>query len=403
MTTTTYRAGAFLDAASKIGVRAVVGSERAQTLAGANPSGHLTLDFNRPERAVRSIEQFHHRYPVRAVIAADDDGAIIAARASEALELPHHREDAVVSARDKHRMRQVLEAAGVPGPTFRLVPSSDDAAVHAGRVDYPCVLKPLHLSASRGVIRADHPDGFIEAFRRIVAILDSPEVAAAGGSGARHVLVESFVPGVEVAVEGIVTAGELRVLAVYDKPDPLDGPFFEETMYVTPSSHSKADLARVTAVVQQAISALGLSFGPIHAEVRFDAEGVWPIEIAPRSIGGLCSRTLRFGDGRSLEELILRHALGQDVSHLGRESGAAGVMMIPILCRGVLRGVHGLDEAGALIGIEDIRITVPVGSEVVPPPEGSRYLGFIFARASGPAETESILRSAHAVLDLDIE
>jgi biotin carboxylase len=337
------------------------------------------------------------------VIAADDDGAIIAARACEALGFPHHGEHAVRTARDKHRMREAFRAAGVAGPSFRLVSVRDDPAAQAARTDYPCVLKPLHLSASRGVIRADDPAGFVEAFGRIVAILETIGAPPAEGAAAGHLLVEAFVSGVEVAVEGIVTDGRVRVLAVYDKPDSLDGPYFEETLYVTPSRHAAGDVGRIMASVQQAVSALGLRHGPIHAEVRFDADGVWPIEIAPRSIGGLCSRTLRFGERASLEELILRHALGRQIGGLQREPGSAGVMMIPIPHRGVLLGVRGVGEAEAVDGVEEVRLVVPVGQVVVPPPEGSRYMGFIFARAAEPAEAESALRSAHALLEFEIE
>jgi biotin carboxylase len=386
MTTTTYRATSFLQAAEALGIPAVVGSDRRQSLAAANPAGHLTLDFNR-----------------RAVLAADDDGVILAARACEALSLSHHPVAAVTSARDKHRMREALRDAGVASPDFRCLSVEEDPTAHARAIPYPCVLKPLHLSASRGVIRADDPESFSAAFRRIAAILALPEIAAAGGSRARRILVESFLPGVEIALEGILTAGRLRVLALYDKPDPLDGPYFEESLLVTPSRHREEVRRSTAGCVQEAVGALGLTNGPVHAELRINDRGPWILEIAPRSIGGLCSRTLRFGDGISLEELLLRHALGWDVGALERETTAAGVMMIPIPRRGILGEVRGRSEAEKIPGIEEIRISIPTGQEVVPPPEGDRYLGFIFSRAATPSEAEAALRGAHRRLEIEIE
>jgi biotin carboxylase len=403
MTTESYRAGAFLDAARAMGVAAVVGSERTPTLAAANPAGHLTLDFLRPERAVERVVEFNLRHPLRAVLAADDDGAVVAAAAAEALGLEHHPVAAVRAARDKHRMRQVLRDAGVPGPAFRDVAVSEDPAAVAAALDYPCVLKPRHLSGSRGVLRADDPRGFVDAFAKVAAILRDSARDPIAGTHARSVLVESFIPGPEVAVEGMVTRGRLRVLAIYDKPDPLDGPYFEESLYVTPSRHPEPLQRAITDRTQEVVTALGLAHGPIHAEMRLGPKGPWPVEIAPRSIGGLCSRTLRFGDGVSLEELILRHAVGLDVGGLARERGSAGVLMIPIPKRGRLRAVRGREQAEGVLAVEEVRISIPVGQPVVPPPEGARYLGFVFARAATPAQTEAALREAHALLDFDID
>jgi biotin carboxylase len=398
MTTTTYRASAFLEAAQRLGVPVVVGSDRPQVLEAANPGGHLTLDFLAPEEASRAIVEFARRYPIQAVIAADDDGVILAAMAAAALKLPHNSVDAVTATRSKHRMRKVLAASGVPSPRFALFSIDDDPRDVARQVSFPCVVKPLFLSASRGVIRANDPVEFDAAFHRLAAILRRPEVAAQGGPLARQVLVESYIPGVEVALEGLLSKGKLRVLALFDKPDPLEGPFFEETIYVTPSRLPDSVQQSIVACTAQAVTALGLEHGPIHAELRVNDQGAWILEIAPRSIGGLCSRALRFGEGIPLEELILRHAMGLEVDSILRERQAAGVMMIPIPQAGILREVRGQEEARRVARIEEIRFTIPIGQEVVPLPEGWRYLGFIFARAETPEQVETALREAHSRL-----
>jgi biotin carboxylase len=259
---------------------------------------------------------------------------------------------------------------------------------------YPCVVKPLMLSASRGVIRADDEGQFVGAVRRLEVILRTPDAAALGDI-ARQVLVEAFIPGREVALEGLLVRGELHVLALFDKPDPLDGPFFEETIYVTPSRLPTSVQSEIASCTARAARALGLQDGPVHAELRVNRQGASVIEVAARSIGGLCSRTLRFGTGLSLEELILRHALGMGITSLTRERRAAGVMMIPIPKAGVLKEVRGQVEARSVPGIEEIAITAHPGEDLVPLPEGARYPGFIFARAESPERVEAALREAH--------
>jgi formate-dependent phosphoribosylglycinamide formyltransferase (GAR transformylase) len=413
LTTASYRASAFLEAASRLGMPVTVGSERPQVLSAANPAGNLTLDFSDPEGAARAIVAFAGTYPIAAVLAADDDGVVLAATAAAALGLPHSPVDAVAAARDKHRMRERLSAAGVPCPRFTKLSIDEDSAAAAStvavEVGYPCVLKPLSLAASRGVIRADDPAGLAAAFRRLGAILHRPELSAREGALARHILVESFIPGVEVALEGLLSEGELRVLALFDKPDPLEGPFFEETIYVTPSRLPARVRKSIADHAQRVVTALGLTEGPVHVELRVNEEVPWILEVAPRSIGGLCSRTLRFNAAGaesaffSLEEVILRQAFGIDGMPPPREGAAAGVMMIPIPRAGILREVRGRQEARKVSGIEDVLITIPVGQEVVPLPEGTRYLGFIFARSAAPENVEAALRKAHGRLTFDIE
>lgn len=299
-------------------------------------------------------------------------------------------------------MRKVLADAGIPSPRFDLTSIDADPTEAASRVNFPCVLKPLCLSASRGVIRANDKEEFAKAFRRIVHILESPDVKARKDARAQQILVEDFIPGIEVALEGILIQGHLKVLAIFDKPDPLDGPFFEETLYITPSRLPITVQKDIISCTAQIADALGLREGPVHAELRVNDAGAWIIEIAARSIGGLCARTLRFGTGISLEELIIRHAIGMEVESLQRERQPAGVMMIPIPHAGILREVRGKKEAEQVSGIEEITISIPIGQEVLPLPEGASYLGFIFARGDTPESVEASLREAHRRLEFVI-
>ncbi len=404
--TVTYRTVAFVEAARRLGVDVTVASERPSTFERANPTGLVTLDFADPAHAAAQVRTFAYAHPVHGIVAVDDDTAVVAAAIAQELGLRGNPVAAAAAARDKHQQRQLLAAGGLAVPRFELHTIAADPEQLARVASYPSVLKPLRLSASRGVVRADDPPGFVAAFRRIKAILEQPELAECG-EWARHVLVEEFVPGREVAVEGLVTRGSLQVLAMFDKPDPLDGPFFEETIYVTPSRLAPTAQQEIAACAQAAVDALGLREGPIHTEIRHNDRGAWLIELAARPIGGRCSGALRFesgetGNGRrhtSLEELIIRHALGMELPTLEREHQASGVMMIPVPGAGVLREVRGVDAAQAVPLVEEVVITMHHGQMLVPWPEGSRYPGFIFARGETSDAVETALRAAHARLE----
>ena len=394
----TYRAPDFLAAARELGVAVTVASERRAAMSAAMGDRALTLRLSDPTLAAQQIADRARETPFAAVVGVDDQGVMAAALGAQRLGLPHNPPDAVARTRDKAAMREALAAAGVPQPRFALAALEADVAAVARAVGPPCVVKPLGLSGSRGVIRVDDAARAPEVADRVRAI----QAEAQQPAGA-PLLLESYLPGAEVAVEGLLRAGRLEVLAVFDKPDPLEGPYFEETLYVTPSRLPAGVLAEIEAVTVAAARALGLREGPIHAELRVDGDRVSVLELAARSIGGLCSRALRFGAGVSLEEVILRHALGLGLADVQRESAASGVMMIPIPATGVLRAVDGLREARAVEGIGGLEITISRGRPVVALPEGDRYLGFMFARGASADAVEHALRAAHDRLAIEIE
>lgn len=387
--TGTYRAADFLAAASRLGVEIVVGSERRQAMAGSMGDRAVVVPLDGIEAAVGAIATLHRRRPLDAVLAIDDQGLLVAAAASARLGLTHNPPGAVAATRDKATLRVRLAAAGVPQPDHRVVGPAAAVAVAAAEVGYPCVVKPVSRSGSQGVIRVDRPDQAVAAQDRIRSIVGTSE----------ELLVERFFPGVEVAVEGLLEGGHLEVLAVFDKPDALDGPFFEETIYVTPSRQPPGVTAAIESTVAAGAAALGLREGPVHAELRIGPTGdLVVLELAARSIGGLCARSLRFGAGVSLEEVIIRHAVGIGLGGLRREAQASGVMMLPIRSRGVLERVDGQSEALAIDGVVGLEISIPPGRPVVPLPEGDRYLGFVFARGPEPADVELALRRAEICL-----
>lgn len=396
-----YRAESFVEAANRLGIEVVKGYDMPAPLV-KDAACRLPLDYQDVEESAQAIAAFAAANPVQAILSADDSATVLAAQASAALGLRHNSVEAAEAARDKHRMRQLFAAAGVPSPRFRLYSLRDDAEEVADEINYPCVIKPTALSGSRGVIRADSPLEFIAAHHRLKSILNLER--------SEEFLVEDFIPGFEVALEGIMDNGALHVLALFDKPDPLDGPYFEETIYVTPSRLPEAAQRAIADCASRAAAALGLSEGPVHAELRLNEGGPWMVEIAGRSIGGLCSQTLRFGTSMSLEELILRQACGLEIElvlstaegTVEREKGAGGVMMIPIPAAGMLKAVEGVAEAEAVPGIESVEITAKLNYAITPLPEGASYLGFIFARGDTPAEVESALREAHRRLRFEI-
>ncbi|VAW40715.1 Argininosuccinate lyase [hydrothermal vent metagenome] len=397
-----YRAKSFLTAAKKLGLQIVQGVDLPQSLA-EEWGVQLQLDFSQPETAVSHILQFAKERPLTAVLPVDDAGAVLAARASQALSLPHNNVGAAEAARDKLKMRQMLAAAGVNSPNFcpfaLQEPTAHVVTQVTATLGYPAVVKPLYLNGSRGVMRVNDEAELAAAVARLRQML--PENG--------RFLVETYLPGVEVALEAVLENGRLHPLALFDKPDPLEGPFFEETIYVTPSRLPKAVQEQIVETAAAGAAALGLQLGSVHAELRVNGAEAWIVEVNGRSIGGLCSKTLRFDMGNmgdselSLEELILRQASGLPVGHLQREQQASGVMMIPIPHGGILRGFSGMDAAKAVSGIDDVTITAPLNNRLVPLPEGESYLGFIFASGDSPKFVEDALRQAHGRLHFAID
>ena len=389
--TETYRAKDFLAAAERLGVDVVVGCERRQAMADAMGDGAVVVAMGKVDAAVEIIAALHARRSLDAVLAVDDQGLVVAAAASARLGLTHNPIEAVAATRDKAALRARLGAGAVAQPDYRVVAPGQSVAAAATQIGYPCVVKPVSRSGSQGVIRVDDDVQASAVAERVRAIVGPGE----------PVLVEGFVAGAEVAVEALLVGGVLEVLAIFDKPDPLDGPFFEETIYVTPSRQPAPILASMAATVTAAAAAVGLREGPVHAELHVGADGrPVVIEVAARSIGGLCARSLRFGAGVSLEEIIVRHAIGAGLDGLRRETQASGVMMLPIRAAGMLKQVSGQAEALAVDGVVGLEISIPAGRAVVPLPEGDRYLGFVFARGPTPADVELALRRAEAALDV---
>ena len=399
--TATYRGKAFLDAARSLHVSVTIGMERIPEGLPVPPGDVLLLDVRHPQAAAQTVVAFARDHPIDAVIGVDDVTAVTAAAVAEAVGLPHNSVASVTAARNKRQMRELLSGQNIPVPRHKVFPLDGDPREFAKQVVYPCVVKPLILSASCGVIRANDEEEFRHAFFRVGALLTNMGLVERDEQ-ARWILVEDFVPGIEVALEGLLTQGTLQPLAIFDKPDPLDGPFFEETIYTTPSRLSSDLQQNVVACASRTAQALGLREGPVHGEFRVNEHGVWVIEMAARAIGGRCSSTLNFASGMSLEELILRHALRMPLPPLSRQEQAAGVMMLPIPYGGRLREVRGQAEARAVPGVEELTITAEPGDELVPLPEGTRYLGFLLARGTTPEEVERSLRDAHRRLTVVI-
>lgn len=391
-----YRVAPFVEAAASLGLEPIVVSHGQHSLVG-RVAGGIHVDFADPDGACRIILDALGDEPVRGVVGTDDSVVALAARLGARLGLRHNAVEAAVLSRRKDLARARLQAAGVAVPCHRLVDLDQPLTPQADGLDYPVVAKPLALSGSRGVIRADDTAQLLAACRRIGAIIGDDTSLTA--EERRRVLIEAFIDGPEVALEGILDGGRLRVLALFDKPDPLNGPFFEETYYVTPSRLPPEVQALAHLRVQQACDAYGLRHGPVHAELRIHEGEAWIVEVAGRTIGGQCARLLQFGAGRSLEQLVVAHAAGLSLS-CEQRSEAAGVLMIPIPGGGLLRRVEGVLQARAVPGVEAVEISVREGYELVPLPEGSSYLGFIFARGSDPAEVEQALRAAHACLNI---
>jgi predicted ATP-grasp superfamily ATP-dependent carboligase len=399
-----YQTRSFDAAARKLGVELAFVTDRCHQLEDPWGDRAIAVHFESPETAAYTVlEAVRAGEPVDGILALGDRPAVAAAYVARGLGLAYNHPLAVEACRSKLRMREVFRDAGLRVPWFRAVALQPAAEPALLGISYPCVLKPLSLSASTGVIRANNREEFLAATARVRRVLESPEILASREANLDHVIVEGYIPGREVAVEGLLTDGEFRVLAIFDKADPLEGPFFEETIYVTPSRLDEARRKEIEKCAPDAVRSLGLSHGPVHAEFRINDEGVWPLEVAPRPIGGLCAQALRFVSDRSeevigLEELLLRRAVEMPVGDWKRETTASGVMMIPVPSSGVLESVEGEEAARAMPHIVGLEVTVRLHDYIAAWPEGTSYLGFLFARAERAEDVEGALRAAHGEL-----
>lgn len=398
-----YQTRSFAEAAQRLGVGLVIGSDRCHQLENPWADGAVPLHFEDPANAATRLAEAVRTRPVSAILALGDRQTATAAHAARLLQLTYNSPESVENCRSKLRQREVLRDAGLPVPNFFSFALAEPIDTVLRQVVFPCVVKPLRLAASQGVIRANNPAEFVKAVERIARLLSSPELQVTREADLDRLLVEGYIPGSEVALEGVLDGGALRVLALFDKPDPLEGPYFEESIYVTPSRLASRVREEIFGCAAESIRALGLSEGPVHAEFRVNEHGPWLLEVAPRPIGGLCSRVLRFGPERMfLEELLIRKALGLPGADFQRESDAAGVMMIPVPRSGVLQNLEGLPEALSVPGICEIQITARLRDFIAAWPEGSSYLGFIFARGETPDFVERALREAHGRLQFTI-
>jgi len=403
--TTGYQLRSFTEGAARLGIELTYATDRCHTLDDPWDDAAIPVRFHDEDASLAAIVEVARGRRIHGVIAVGDRPTVLAARAASALGLPGNPVDAARASANKMLARQCFGAEGLRVPWFFTVATAADprGVLDDPRLRFPCVVKPIGLSGSRGVIRANTPDAFVQAFERVRALLNRADIRALRGGLDDRILVEGFIEGREYAIEGVLTGGALKIFAIFDKPDPLDGPFFEETVYVTPSSLDQAMQRSLAAHVALGCHALGLRHGAIHAECRIGPDGPVLIEIAARPIGGLCSRVLRFDPDVSLEEILLRHAIGEDVSTWRREAAAAAVMMVPIPKRGVLRRVEGVDRARETPGVADVQITAKPDQVIEPLPEAGSYLGFIFGRAQDSTLAEAAVREAHRRLTLVID
>jgi phosphoribosylaminoimidazole carboxylase (NCAIR synthetase) len=407
-TTTGYQTRMFGEAADRLGVRLLYATDRCDRLDDPWADGAIPVRFHQEATTVEAIVEAAEAAHINGILAVGDRPTVAAAYAAQLLGLPGNSPDAAKAARDKRLTRERLRAAGLPTPAQVIVASRYGRPDHhLPRIQFPVVVKPLVLSGSRGVIRADTPAQLVTAWDRVSRLLEASDVRELRDTAADEIVIESYIPGLEYAVEGVLEHGRFHTLAVFEKPDPLEGPYFEETIYLTPARADEQRQASIRAAVAAAATALGLRHGPVHAECRVNGQDVFVLEVAARPIGGLCARALRFdgrrGERAGLEELLLRHVMGESMISWSRVAEASGVMMIPIPAGGIYRGVNGVADAMQVPCIWDIRVTAKVDQQLVPLPEGASYLGFIFARGERPDDVEAALREAHARLRFKID
>jgi len=398
-----YRTSAFINAVEKLDLKVLVISDKSQVFSGKYPDNLMIMNFHHWKDRLDEISEWSERNGLKAVIGVDEESIVLAANISKYLKVEHNPVESVLLTKDKYLMRIELKKAGVNSPWFKRFSIHDSPNKKINEICFPCVIKPTFLSASRGVIRVNTIKELSNGFETLSELLSLEELRKRGGEQSDWILVEEYIPGKEVAIEGIVSEGKLKVLAVFDKPEPLVGPIFEETIIVTPSILPKKTLYSLFETAQIAVNALGIVKGPVHIEIRINSSGNYILECASRSIGGICSNVLEFQDGMSLEELILRSYLGRNVEKTKLTDTAKGVMMMPNEKRGILKEIIGVEDALNVKGVTDLQITLKPGEKLEPLPKGDRYLGFIFAEDKDQELVIKALKNAWSKIAVVLE
>lgn len=398
-----YRTSAFINAVEKLDLKVLVISDKSQVFSGKYPDNLLIMNFHHWNDRLDEISQWSERNGLKAVIGVDEESIVLAANLSKFLKVEHNSVESVLLTKDKYLMRIELKKAEVNSPWFKRFSIHDSTNKIINEISLPCVIKPTFLSASRGVIRVNTIKELANGIKTINELFSLEEIRERGGEKSDWILVEEYIPGKEVAIEGIVSEGKLKVLALFDKPEPLEGPTFEETIIVTPSALSEKNQLSLFETAQNAVKALGIVMGPVHVEVRINSSGNYILECASRSIGGLCSKVLEFQGGMSLEELILRSYLGRNVEKSKLTGFARGVMMMPTEKMGILKEMRGVEDALNVKGVTDLQITVKPGEKLEPLPKGDRYLGFIFAEDKDQELVIKALKKAWLKIEVFLE
>ena len=403
--TTTYRASDYLAAAEQACVELVVGSERQQSLEPLVPGGTCVVPWDDPAKAVSAVQEFHRTRPLSGIVGADDETTEAAAAVAEAFGWRSAGMRAVGLSRDKALFREALEEGCLETPPFRVLSLKEELSAQlSGWTDWPAVLKPRNLAASRGVMRVNSVTELKSALQTLSALLSDREKVPGKRVIRDSALLEGYLYGEEYSFDGIWVDGVLQTLAWFDKPHPMRGPTFAETLFVTPSEAGETRLQAMLQEVEAACREIGLTAGPLHAELRYTAEGPALLELAPRTIGGLCARVLRFAAGLSLEALVLRYAAGLPLDFTPQTAGQAGaVHMIPVLREGEFVEMKGMESACTVIGVEGVELTVHPGDRLIPLPEGNRYIGFVYARAKTPAEATAAVTKALSKMTLFVK
>ena len=398
-----YRTNAFMNAVIKLDLKVLVITDKSQVFSEHYPENVISMNFQLWKDWLDIIREWSERYYLKAVIGVDEESIVLAARLSESLGIEHNSLESVKITKDKYLMRRELKKFGLICPWFKRFSVHKLPKEIFSEISLPCVIKPTFLSASQGVLRVNSLEEFMGGFEMLIDLLSQDEMKMLGGEKANWILVEEFIPGKEVSIEGIVNNGILKDLAIFDKPEPLDGPTFPETIFVTPTILDEHIQLSILETAQTALTALKIVKGPVHVELRINNNGNYILECAARSIGGLCSRILEFKGGMSLEELILCSSLGRNVEKTKLIERAKGVMMMPIEKRGILREIIGIEAALSVRGITDLQTTIRLNEILEPLPKGGRYLGFLFAEGKDQDMVKKVLKKAWSKIEVVYE
>ncbi len=358
-----YKSNDFVVAAEKLGIDFLIITDSEQVSSKFSDTVIINkFDAELNKNNLKKLKDVTHVLPV------DHSALKFSGYLVDLLEVKGNKLESINLSMNKYESRKIFNSLLDIKVNNEIIKNIDDVNTFINK-NGTSVLKPIYGTASKSVLKINNVEKNKEQIEKLMQDCFDQDL-----------VIEEYIDGKEYALEGTIINSELKKIVIFDKPVEYKHPYFEESIYITPSELSSEAEKRVVSIVDKACKKIGLEDGPVHVEFKINENQIFIIEINPRMIGGLCSRCLSFGLFKvSLEEIILHAFMNNELKNIELLNNYVGVLMIPTPKSGKFISINK-EELENIPNISNVEITVPEGSDLLEPPYGDKYLGFAFSQ-----------------------